>query len=296
VDGLGVGPDEPGTNPIARATLPTLHALLGGKLPLEGRLGGRSEGAALIRPIDANLGVPGRPQSGTGQTALLTGINASRALGRHFGPWVPTDLRELLARENLFGRALGLGRTVEFANAYPEGHFGGRTGRVRPGAFPFAARSAGVLRRHEASLHAGDAVVSSIDTARWRQHVDPAAPDPSPAEAGETLARIASRADLTVFAHYDTDLAGHHRDLAAGVAAVELLDAFLAGLLPALPAGTLLLLVSDHGNLEDVRVGHTRNPVPLIATGPGADQVIARARAITDVAPCILGLLGDPGR
>src|SRR5690606_11270562 len=111
---------------------------------------------AIIRPIDASMGVEGRPQSGTGQTALLTGANAVALLGRHFGPWVPTPLRELLATETLFRRAAALGASVAFANSYPSGHMepGGRGAR-RPGAFPFAARAAGVLVRDERALREG---------------------------------------------------------------------------------------------------------------------------------------------
>jgi len=56
---------------------------------------------------------------------------------------------------------------------------------------------------------------------------------------------------------------------------------------------TLVLLTSDHGNLEDLSTrSHTRNPVPLMAWGPGAENVLAGAEAITDVVPTILRTLG----
>ncbi|HET7322574.1 MAG TPA: hypothetical protein VFI96_08785, partial [Longimicrobiaceae bacterium] len=115
LDGVGLGEDDPGVNPFARAELPTLGALLGG-----------DEGMMIA--ADARLGVPGLPQSGTGQTALLTGVNAAERMGRHFGPWVPTALREMLAAQNLLSRAAAAGRRVAFANAYPEGFLspGGR--------------------------------------------------------------------------------------------------------------------------------------------------------------------------
>ncbi|MEX2584130.1 MAG: alkaline phosphatase family protein [Gemmatimonadota bacterium] len=243
-------------------------------------------------PIDATLGVPGHPQSGTGQTALLTGLNAPELFGRHFGPWVPTPLRAALADENLFARALRSGRSVAFANAYPAGFMepGGR-GVRRPGAFPFAARSAGVLTRDEADLRAGTALVSSITTEGWRRHVDPALPDVALPAAGRSLAAIARRNELTVFAHYDTDYMGHRGDLGECVTAIERVDDFLGGLLEALSTDILLVLTSDHGNLEDVTTGHTRNAVPLIASGPGAGALISRACTVTDVSPLILKVL-----
>ena len=56
-----------------------------------------------------------------------------------------------------------------------------------------------------------------------------------------------------------------------------------------------MLLTSDHGNIEDLSTrSHTRNPVPLMAWGPGATDVLRRCRDITHVTPAVLGLLaGD---
>ena len=75
LDGVGLGNDDPDTNPLARAHLPTLHDLLDGA-PLTAASGQVSTTQATLTPLDARLGVPGRPQSATGQAALLTGRNA----------------------------------------------------------------------------------------------------------------------------------------------------------------------------------------------------------------------------
>lgn len=252
-------------------------------------------GAACLAAADAGLGLPGRPQSGTGQTALLTGWNAPAAFGRHFGPWVPTALRPPLAERNLLRRAADAGLRVAFANAYPPGYLDPAPGRrVRPAAPPLAAHSAGVLDRGPAELRTGRAVASSITNTAWRTRLGDEVPDLSEGDAGANLAAIAGEARLTLFAHYDTDLAGHRGDLDLGVAAVERVDRFLAGLLDALPAGTLLVVSSDHGNLEDVTAGHTLNPVPVLAVGPGAERATRDIRAVTDLAPALLGLLGVP--
>jgi hypothetical protein len=96
---------------------------------------------------------------------------------------------------------------------------------------------------------------------------------------------------VTLFAHYDTDYTGHRSDLAAAVAAVERVDAFLAALADALPDDAFLVISSDHGNLEDTRAGHTLNPVPVLAIGAGR-EAFAEVRSITDVAPAILTVLG----
>lgn len=289
LDGWGMGADDARTNPMVRANLPVLRALLGGGLPLRGAEA--PGGGARLTAADACLGVPGLPQSGTGQTALLTGVNAAREMGRHFGPWVPTALREMLARENLLSRAVAAGRRAAFANAYPAGHTG-VAGRRRPAAPPLAALGAGVLSRHADALREGRAVASSITNDAWRAHLDPGIPPVSARDAGRNLARIAAEAELTLFAHYDTDHAGHRKEMGPAVEALERVDAFLGGLVDALPSGVLLVVSSDHGNIEDVTAGHTLNPVPVLALGPGADEVTGRVTALTDVAPTLLRLLG----
>lgn len=299
LDGVGIGPDDAATNPFATARLPRLEGLLGGRRPLREHLGvgGRIDGGrAVLIPADATLGVPGRPQSGTGQTALLTGRNAAAMFGRHFGSWVPTSLREMLAAENVLSRAVAAGRTAAFANAYPvrladaDPHF-----FRRPAAPPLAARAAGVLTRDLPELEAGRAVASSITHEQWRARVGEVVPDVSVEEAGRRLAAIAAEAHLTLFAHYDTDLVGHREDRAASIAALEKVDAFLGGVVDALPADALLVVASDHGNVEEVSRGHTLNPVPVIAWGAGREHLAGRVRALTDVAPTLLGLLGIGG-
>lgn len=295
LDGVGLGPDDPETNPLARARLPALASLLGGERLVAGARVPADARARLV-PADATLGVEGRPQSGTGQTALFTGANAPAILGRHFGPWVHTSLRPLLAETNLLRLAVDAGRTVAFANAYPAGYLEGIRGRrpPRPAAPPLVARSAGALTRDASALREGLAVASSITNEGWRKHLDTGMPDVSAEQAGRNLARISATAQLTLFAHYDTDTAGHRGEMSGAVAAIERVDAFLGGLAATLGDDTLLVASSDHGNLEEVSGGHTLNPVPVLAMGPGREALVARVRSLTDVTPAILHLLGVP--
>ena len=296
LDGVGIGEADPEANPLAAARLPVLEGLLGGRRPLREHLGagGRITGPhATLVGADATLGVEGKPQSGTGQTALLAGVNAPALLGRHFGPWVPTALREMLAERNLLSRARAAGHAVAFANAYPMGGVDADP-RIfrRPAAPPLAARAAGALTRGLAELAAGDAVASSITNEHWRARLGEELSDVSPEEAGRRLARIAAGAGVTLFAHYDTDVVGHRGGLAASVAALEKVDAFLGGVVEALPADALLVVTSDHGNLEDLSPSHTLNPVPVLAVGPGRATVAGRVRGLDDVTPALLALLG----
>ncbi|HEX5725287.1 MAG TPA: alkaline phosphatase family protein [Longimicrobiaceae bacterium] len=295
LDGVGIGPADLGTNPFARARLPCLAGLLGGRLPLREQLdaaGRITGGRAVLAAADATLGVAGTPQSGTGQTTLLTGRNAAALYGRHFGPWVPTGLRALLAAENLLTRALAAGRTAAFANAYPLGA-GQADARFfrRPAAPPLAAQAAGVLTRGLPELVEGRAVASSITNEHWRRIAGAEVPEVTPAEAGRTLAAVAAEADVTLFAHYDTDYVGHRGGMEPAVEALERVDAFLGGLAAALPPDALLVVSSDHGNLEDVTGGHTANPVPVLALGPGREALVENVTDLTHVVPNLLKLL-----
>ncbi len=296
LDGVGIGADDAATNPFVAARLPRLREILGGRLPVRGQLDGAGRidaaGAVLVA-ADATLGVAGRPQSGTGQTALLTGINAPREFGRHFGSWVPTTLRPALAAESLLARALRAGRSTAFANAHPIARFGIEVfvGR-RPAAPPLAAHAVGLLTRDRDELRQGRAVASSITNERWRADLRADVPDISAAQAGRNLAGIAAEHAVTLYAHYDTDAAGHREDVAGAVAALERVDAFLGGVVDALPGDALLVIASDHGNVEDVGGGHTLNPVPVIAVGRGRELLAERVRDLTHVTPALLGLLG----
>lgn len=296
LDGVGIGEGDAAFNPFAAAHLPRLRALLDGRRPVAGDMAADgpivTERAVLVA-ADATLGVDGLPQSGTGQTSLLTGRNAAELYGRHFGPWVPTPVRPMLAAENLLSRTVAAGGTAAFANAYP---LAGADPRIfrRPAAPMLAAQYAGALTRGVAELAEGTAVASSITNERWRERLGRDVPEVTPEEAARTLARIASGAEMTLFAHYDTDYTGHRGSLGAAVAALERVDAFLGALVDALPGDALLVVGSDHGNLEDVRAEHTRNPVPLLAVGAGR-EAFADARSILDVAPRMMGLTGRAG-
>lgn len=294
LDGVGIGTDDPDRNPFLRSELPVLSRLAGGSLPtLANPTPAGGEG--LFLALDANLGVDGTPRSGTGQVALLTGGNAPRQLGRHFGPWVPVALRPLLEEANVLSVAARAGRSVAFANAYPVRFLDAPSRRWA--APPTAARAAGVLVRHEEALLAGTAVASELDHHAWRTRLGVVGlPDITAREAGIRLGRIAAGHELTLFAHYATDTAGHRGGMPGAVEALERVDAFLGGVLEALPSDHLLVVASDHGNIEDVATGHTRNPALGLLVGPGASGGGGGRgpTRITDVPGLILHRLGVP--
>ena len=122
VDGIGIGKNNPEINPFFRARMPALTALCGGELP-HGTFKKKSTDQADILAIDATLGVPGLPQSGTGQAAIFTGVNGAKKFGRHFGPHPPMILRQVIEEKNIFSQLMKRGKSVVFANAYPQRFF-----------------------------------------------------------------------------------------------------------------------------------------------------------------------------
>jgi hypothetical protein len=318
LDGVGIGPADPGINPFLTADLPNLGSLLDNEVPVleEGSTPASGSSAssglaprhqlkpppatsvsgstAIAFPLDPLMGMPGLPQSGTGQVALFTGENAAALYGRHFGPWVPVPLRPLLTERSVLARAQRQGVSCAFANAYPS-QFVHRAYTKRPAGPPLAAHGAGLLTRNEKDLARGTAVSSEILNTAWRTRLGlTEIPEITPEAAGRNLARITGKAGLTFFAHYSTDTAGHEKDLDAAVAALERLDSFLGGLLPSLSEETLLVLSSDHGNIEDITQGHTRNPSFTLIRGPRFMERSKEMSSIMDVPDLILEyLLGE---
>lgn len=294
VDGVGLGERDPQVNPFLQARLPTLHRVLDGA-PVVATSTPISTRTATLTGVDATLGVAGLPQSGTGQAALLTGENAPRLFGRHYGPWVPTSLRPLVAERSILAQRVAAQHEVAFANAYPEEVLhppapGTRDRSPLRAGPPLAARAAGLLNRHTPELERGDAVASELTNETWRERLGRTnLPRITPHQAGENLARIAAAHHFTLFAHYATDTAGHTGEMATAVAALERFDEFLGGVLAALPPEVLLLVTSDHGNIEDIRGGHTRNPALLLAVGPGHEEVVRGVGELTGVVGQISG-------
>jgi phosphopentomutase len=126
------------------------------------------------------------------------------------------------------------------------------------------------------------------------------APRRSIEDAARTLAAAAREVDLAVFETFLTDKAGHAQDVGWARHEIARVERFLAALLDAVdPRDTLVVVTSDHGNLEDLSTrSHTRAPVPLMAAGGGTGEESAAcafvrgARSLRDVAPRLLSAIG----
>jgi 2,3-bisphosphoglycerate-independent phosphoglycerate mutase len=313
LDGVGVG-EAHGMNPFSMLQAPILgHFGVGIALHEPTKAPGgspkrrmslfgleskhKSSGQSVIHSIDARLGIPGLPQSGTGQTALLTGINAAKLLGYHHGPWPGPTIRPLL-KDSFPVRLAARGGTVRLMNHYPPRYLEGiRRGKMRLNAIATAATLAG------ATLEATDGetrIPPPLGNPEDMQHTTLE----QVREWGREFTR--SEATLNIFDSWWSDHLGHQGSsepepitgsseaektmptpLEWAQDHVRRLEAFLEGALLAKPADTLLFITSDHGNFEDMGVKtHTFAPVPLVALGPGALE-FAEVTDLTGVAPAL---------
>jgi len=294
LDGVGLGPADAAVNPLAFDGYPTLQRLLNGHTPVAatGRL---STPLAEMVPTDANLGLPGRPQSATGQTAILTGVNAPQQLGEHYGPRPDDRVRAILRRDNIFARLQRAGLRPFFCNGYPTGYFAA-INRVKRllSAIPFAATVSGLALPTTADIYAGRAIAADFTNRGWREHLGYAdAPVYTPEQGGALVWELARPHQFVFFEHWYSDELGHRQDLAGAVANFQVFDAFLAGLLAAADlAETLILVASDHGNVEDCGHGkHTENPALTLVMGEAAARAAGRIHTLTDFAPLIVEYL-----
>jgi 2,3-bisphosphoglycerate-independent phosphoglycerate mutase len=278
VDGVGIGTRGP-HNPLdgIDSELFALFQDEEARLPFDGRMA----------VTDARLGVEGLPQSATGQTTILTGINAPALIGRHLHGYPSPPLKQVLAEHSIYRKLIAIGRSVAFANAYTPRFFTNRPRFVS--ATTVAAESAGVRLRTLADLIEGKAVSHDFTNyALIGQGYMVRSCEPE--EAGARLARLSADYDFTLYEYFLTDRVGHRsqRELARDI--VLCLTRFVRAVLAATDlTRNTVIITSDHGNIEDATTrSHTLNPVATLAFGLAREFIASRVRALTDIAPAII--------
>jgi len=242
------------------------------------------------------MGVPGIPQSATGQTALMTGINAALAMGRHVEGFPGPSLRDIIRADNLYDKLTGLGFSSTFANAYYVTDVAEvETRRIQSVTTVAALKAFGRVREITAMLD-HHAVYQDLtrESLRERGYEGPLV---TPQESARDLRAIAAGHDLTLFEYFQTDRMGHKGSRDDVKRILGLFDAFLAEVISfAEQPGNLFVMTSDHGNIEAAGSPlHSSNPVPLVAIGHGADFLKRQVRAVTDVTPMLVELYAGLG-
>lgn len=291
IDGVGLG-DEESYNPFLRNDYDAFKSMTDGQ-PFTCKAEAFLNGKHLFKPVDATLGVGGLPQSGTGQTALFTGENASRKIGKHYGPFPHSGIKHLLREQSIFHKVQRRGCTCHFINAYPDIFFEKSSRRNRWSCTTLMAKSAGLPLNTAETIKKENAITAGITQQGWRQKLNIDIPEIDPVKAAERLLDKSSRYDLVLYEYYLTDKAGHSQDHGKAENILFTYNRFLSQLIAQKKAGDTIVLSSDHGNVEDLSTKtHTFNKVPLFALGPGA-SAFTEAESILDITPAILNVLDE---
>lgn len=291
IDGLGWGPVDAATNP---------QQGYGGEVFRLGDPAAASArpvpayGGGWARAIDAVLGVAGTPQSATGQSTLLSGVNAQAAIGKHLTGFPNEDLRAILLEHSVLRQLSRRGVPARFLNAFrPRFWELSREKQLTLSATTVANLAADLPFFTMDDVAAGRSIYQDFTNADLIARgfdLEPMTAD----AAGRVLGRAAREGGFTLYEYFLSDKAGHTGDAAVIAGELVKLDTFVRAVLAELAAeladGTAqVLLTSDHGNLEDATTRrHTTNPVPLLAWGAGALEATTAITRLDQVTPAIV--------
>jgi hypothetical protein len=283
IDGLGIGTRGP-CNPLDN--LPNVAPLaVFQNEPPETFLDG------IVVPTDPRLGVDGRPQSASGQTTILTGINAPATIGYHKQGFPNKPLLEIIGRHSIFRQLSEAGvEPITFANAYSSGFF---TGRPRWISATTAAVEAAGLRFRTVDDVRNETAVFMDYTNRILIERGEDVSERSEQEAATVLSRIVAQNRFTLYEYFITDKVGHAQDMDLAKSVLTSLALFLRETLIKLDLErTTVILTSDHGNIEDLSSrNHTLHAVPTIVWGAQRERIAARINNLADITPAIVALL-----
>lgn len=293
IDGLGIGTRGP-HNPFDELSDAAPLAIFQDERP-------QIPFAGVLAPTDACLGVTGRPQSASGQTTILTGINAAAAIGTHKQGFPNQPLLDIIREHSIFLQLKKGGvDSITFANTYTQRFFERRPRWIS--ATTAAVEAANLRFNVVEDLKAGRAVFHDFTNGLLRERGE-AVSMRSPEEAASVLAGIVAAHRFTLYEYFITDKVGHAQDYEAARTVIPNLAKLIRSLLAEIDLDkTTVIMTSDHGNLEDLSArNHTLNAVPTIVWGRQRQLIAARIRSLTDITPVIVDVLtkggidGQPG-
>ena len=280
IDGLGIGSRGP-SNPLDGLRNAEPLAVFQGETA-------ETPFSGIVVATDATLGVEGRPQSASGQTTILTGVNVPAKLGYHKQGFPNAAMLEILREHSLFRQLSRAGiQPITFANTYTSKFFDERprwvsatTAAVEAGDVPF---------RRVADLRADRAVFHDF-TNRLLIEREPDVMPRSAEEAAAVLAGIVAANRFTLYEYFITDKVGHLQDFDRARSVLVDLAKLIRSLLNQIDLhNTSIILTSDHGNIEDLSTrNHTLNRVPTIVWGADKERISKRIQSLADITPAIV--------
>ncbi len=288
LDGVGIGENDPDKNPFIKKKFKFLEDTFGTTPHLQNSY--LHKGNAFLFPVDACMGVEGLPQSGTGQTAIFTGINASKEIGKHFGPFPYTTLVPIIKEKSIFKWFTDNDYKVSFVNPYPKIFFdylkrGGR----RLSVPSLSSLLTEIPLKKTVDLRNGNAVSAEINNYRWQNKLKYKLPIIKPQTAARRIFRMAEKNQLVFFEYFFSDHLGHWRNKDEFDYCLSILDEFLLYLIANCGEERTILICSDHGNLEDMSVKtHTRNPAIGMTVGKNAKKISESIKSLYHIKKSII--------
>ena len=292
VDGIGIGLNDSFYNPCVHSEKHFLDHFQNHSrnypIPFNG----------LCKGLDASLGIQGLPQSATAQTSIFAGINAAELLGHHLSGFPNKILRKILLEHSLLKNLNSMGFAVDFLNTFTpnflELETEKRIAHRKASCTTISALAAGIPFHNQQDLSERHSLCHDLTNEAYIERGFEA-PLFSVEESAEILARSLSFSDFVLFEFFQTDLVGHAQDMTWAKSIISKVERFLEKLLSNLDLSSCtLLLVSDHGNFEDLSThSHTLNPALFMVWGRHAQTLFDHTESIRDLYPCIMRIAAE---
>lgn len=281
IDGLGIGSADSKKNPM----IELFTDITGGTRLAEIASPVRFPQGIII-PTDAVMDVEGIPQSATGQTSIFTGVNAQKQLGYHLSAYPNDILKKTIEERSLMKKLANCGVSVTSANLYSKQFFEKRNGpgRNMMPASTLTIQASGSKFRLPEDYAVGKAVFADITNELIRKRgYDVALLKPE--RAARHMLNILDDYDFVFFEYFMTDMHGHKQNLQKLTECVATLNCFTSRLWEKVDRKqTAMLIVSDHGNCEDVSIGdHTTNAVPTILFSERENEIVLFEKSVKNL-------------
>ena len=288
MDGVGIGKKDYEFNPFFKYGFKTFSEIFGEIPHLDKqKLKGNN---AFLFPVDASMGIPEIPLSGTGQTSIFCGVNAPKLIGKHFGPYPYSTLVPIIKEKNIFRSFMQRRKKVYFVNAYPKQFFDYvNSGRRRLSVTTLCCIMNGMRLNNISDIHKGKALAADINNRLFIEKMNYKLKVIKAETAADRLIRLGSKNHFTLFEIFHTDHLGHGRNSEWLEYTTGILDRFLFHVITNLKKDMTLVICSDHGNFEDLSIKmHTLNPAIGITAGKNAEFLSKKIKKLYDIKPAIM--------
>lgn len=281
VDGVGIGEKKIDFNPCLSSQYKIFSP--DNNLPFGGKK----------FPLDAQLNVKGLPQSATGQATIYTGINAAKLINKHLFGIPNAKLRELIIEESIFKKLITSGFKCKFINAFRPVFF------TSPEIFKNIRLSA--TSEMNKAVELPFCTLNDVKNKKALYHDFTNSeiiqkgfyiPKYNTEIASSIILNQAKQYDLVLYEYFLTDKAGHSKNSNYAVREIKKVESLIYQVAEKTFGTDISLIVcSDHGNIEDIRVkSHTLNPAFFAVW---TNKEIKPLNSLLDIYPLISDLVEE---